>query len=255
MKTPVTVQLPRNHVAVAPIRAVRRAAAHWLTKQHKNVETCIQRFRFKNTVADLDESICLGHVTEYRPGRRPRSAKLHAPNIQIGREADAPHIETLCWALTTLIGPSSSILVTGRHAPRLAELAAVDPGRKIDIRADIVAPQAENIPDGTDRSPPPYDLLLCTETSRDPQMFRGHLRTCGSFASRWILCLRQLESDLVAQESSTVQPISCDALLQLLADECATVHAYFLPDPHVPWLEPVDGPAQVSPLIVACGQS
>lgn len=254
-KVPVTLQLPRNHVVTVPIRAVRRAAAHWLAKQHQSVETSIQRFRFEKAVADLDESICLGHVTEYRPGRRPRSAKLHAPNIQIGREADAPHIETLCWALTTLIGPASSILVTGRHAPRLAELAAVDPGRKIDIRADIVAPHAEEIPDGTDRSPPPYDLLLCTETSRDPQMFRGHLRTYGIFASRWILCLRQLETDPVAHESSTVQPIGCDALLQLLTNECATVHAYFLPDPHVPWLEPVDGPAHVSPLIVACGQS
>ncbi len=255
VQIPVTLQLPRNHAAAAPIRALHRAASHWLVKQHQSVETSIQRFRYGKALTDLDESICLGHVTEYRPGRRPRSAKLHRPNIRIGCEADAHHVEAMCWSLTTLIGPASTILITGRHARRLAELAAVDPGRKIDIQTDIFASSPEAAPDRTALSPRPYDLLLCSETNLDPQTFHEHLRTYGIFAANWILCLRQLEADPAAHERSTTLPINCDALLQLITEECPNVHTYFLPDPHVPWLEPVDGPVDVSPLIVACRQS
>ena len=116
----------------------------------------------------------------------------------------------------------------------MADLAGSDQSRTIDASEELPA-------FGTTDAQ--YDLIICSHVNCDLKQLAVQFKTLKSLAPRWIMCLRQLEP---AGETT------CDDLHTALADPATLVHFYFLPDPHVPWLEPVDGPAPVNPLIAEC---
>ncbi len=228
------LRLPVRHGAAKISGAVRRVIHNRLRRNMHSVTKALQQIRYGRTLLELDESVFLGKPREYRAGSRLRSAKLQAANLKNGNASDKHHLTALHWAMTALIGDESSILMTGYGGRELADLAGSDQSRTIETTEQLPAPGT------TDAQ---YDLIICSHVNCDLQQLADQLKTLESLAPRWIMCLRQLEPSGGA---------TCDLLYATLADLPASVHLYFLPDPHVPWLEPVDGPAPVNPLIADC---
>lgn len=214
--------------------AVRRGLQSRIRRRIQSAAKTLQQIRYGRALDELDESVFLGKPCEYRTGSRPRSAKLVVANLKNGDATDEHHLAAVYWAMMALIGDASSILMAGPGGGALEDLAGADPSRHIDTCEGLPAPGTTDVK---------YDLIICSLLDGDLKQLADHLKTLQSLSHRWIICLRQLDPS---------GGITSDDLYAALAEHASSVHFYFLPDPHVPWLEPVDGPAPVNPLIAEC---
>ncbi|MCH7546850.1 MAG: glycosyltransferase family 1 protein, partial [Planctomycetes bacterium] len=230
-QAPITLHLPRNRGARAPWRSFKRITTLWLNKQRSSAEKKIQRMRYSKAVIDLDESIYIGRRTPYHPGSKPRNARLHPPNINPGNHSDEHHIEALGWAMTVLIGPAKNILVTGPGDEVFASVASADSSRTITTIDQLA--QADS------RTLAGCDLLVCLLQQGEALETMTEL---AAPAPRFLVVLHPVAPS----------PAACDDFHALLTKTYANVSLSFLPDPHVPWLEPMNGPAEISPIIADC---
>ncbi|HEX7010182.1 MAG TPA: glycosyltransferase [Phycisphaeraceae bacterium] len=126
----------------------------------------------------------------------------------------------LAWAVATLIGPAQQIGVAQPYDAHFAQLALVDRSRQL---VTIDGPQ-----------PASCDLAVCLEVHRDADALERSIRACLDASPRAVLLADMPLGDWVAR----------------LRRQWSQVCLYHLPDPDVPWLEPVGSRPIGSALIV-----
>ena len=210
------IEKPRHSTLPYHMRAVPRQMCSIARKCGKSLVK-----RFGPRLWPVDERFYLSESVSYRPGKTPWLARerfmSHAedgPDRKIRREA-------LCWAATALIGQARTMLVSGGDmADIFYKYAQVDPQRHI------------NCPQDTPDLPQDLAVNFVWESGTAQDCLdRGlSIRTLAA-SSLWGFC---------AEEITALG--GTDTLYAKLIAQFETVHFYWLPDPIVPWLEPLPGP-------------
>ncbi|MCP4453907.1 MAG: glycosyltransferase family 1 protein [Planctomycetes bacterium] len=165
----------------------------------------------------VDERFYLSESVAYEPGVQHKYLTYRrAPRGQADFE-QALRSQVLSWAATTLIGRARTILVSETQTAGLfCEFASADSSRQIE-RVDI-------------RTSKNGDVRVCFP--RDKQMLHQVLAQA-DLAPRSIL---GFDAETVALLGGS------DTLYATLKLHFTSVSCFWLPDPVVPWIEPLPGP-------------
>ncbi|NQV33594.1 MAG: glycosyltransferase family 1 protein [Phycisphaeraceae bacterium] len=199
----------------------------------EKVRPKIQRLRqswIKRMARDhwpVDEAYYLSVPVPYDVGSRHKYLRYRrASQVSSGSDR-ALRSQVLCWAATALIRKANSIhVLKSKVAGTFCEYASVDSHRQIrqvDSQRDVTGDLLVGFPSGT--------KALEESVSRR------------SLTPR---CVLGFDAETVALLGGT------DALYGGLSSHFSTVSLFWLPDPVVPWIEPLPGPvAGVSLLVEA----
>lgn len=174
---------------------------------------------------------------------------------------DEPRVQALDWAATVLLRDAKTLVELGSRTGGFAWLAGVDAART--VHACELEPVAlewarqhrgrDNIhylndPDEAERSE--FDLVVSLGGLERADDLGAFLVRCAALAPRAILGTVNRTDD--GSNASRGYLFSPGEMQLLLGQHYATVRLYTLPDPHVPWLEPLGPTDQAQPILAEC---
>jgi spore maturation protein CgeB len=186
-----------------------------------------------------------------------------------GEPFEWPNMLALNWAVTALIRNAKRIIEIGSGTGPFAELSSLDPKRQIDCfeEDDFAREWAEKNrahPNVTFRkhihptASSTYDLLVSLDVFEHVVNMRGFLDLCGSWAPRAVFSTPN--RNLLSSPKHIgpppypphVREFSPGEFLWILRQYYQHVFLYYMPDVHVPWLEPMNIMSSGTPIIAEC---
>lgn len=173
----------------------------------------------------VDERFYLSESVPYEPGTRHKYL-AHRRVSHVRRDkTQALRRQVLCWAATALIRQADSILVLeANETQRFCEYASVEAGRQVQ-KVDAQARKTGNLRVGF-----PVDKTGLMEVLSQREL-----------APRCVLGVDAEALDVLG---------GADALYVALSSHFSKVSLFWLPDPVVPWIEPLPGPVAGVSLLV-----
>jgi len=220
--------------------------------------------------AGVDESVALSEtVAFYRENPEMRGVNMARERLGRGEPFEWPNMLALNWAVTGLIGKARRIAEIGSGTGPFARFAAVDPRRTIHcIEEDDFARewarvhrsagnvrylkgQAEGLEEG-------YDLLVSIDVVEHVFDIRAFLSFCARLAPRAVFTTPNREVVRGPGDAGPppypphVREFDGGEFYWLLKQHYLDVSLYFMPDVHVPWLEPMTIATRGTPLVAVC---
>ncbi len=220
--------------------------------------------------AGVDESLALSQTVEfYRENPEMRGVNMARERLARGEPFEWPNMLALNWAVTALIGDARRIVEIGSGTGPFARFAAVDPRRTIhcieedDFARDwarvhrsagnvrYLKGQAEGLDEG-------YDLLVAVDVIEHVSDVRGFLSFGARLAPRAVFTTPNREVVRGPGDAGPpaypphVREFDGGELYWLLKQHYADVMLYYMPDVHVPWLEPMTIATRGTPLVASC---
>lgn len=218
----------------------------------------------------LDERHILGEeVPAYRENRGMPGVNLARERLTDGNPFEWPNMVALNWAVTSLAGGARSIVEIGSGTGAFARFAALDPGRTLHcFEADDFArewaernrafPNVSYFRTYEGNLQPPYDLLVAVDVIEHVGDLNGFLSFCGGLAPRAVLTtpnrvvVRGPEDSGPPVYPPHVREFDSGEFYWILRLFYAEVSLYYMPDVHVPWIEPMTIGFQGTPIIAHC---
>jgi len=148
-----------------------------------------------------------------------------------------PQEGALRWAITQLIGGATQIGIFDPLGEELERYASVDPNRRIVRIAN---------PDNFSETG--FDLLLCIPDWKDPKAFANALRSFSKMAQAAVVGfpIKTKEND---EQNLTLPNLNAEAVFWMLEALYEDVAIFEMPDPVVPWLEPINFGGELKSLV------
>lgn len=192
------------------------------------------RKRMADVTWPIDERFYLGAKVPYRTNtrfaKRRRACSRRDPGGHEHLEAEA-----LAWAATAMIANAKSILIWGKsdEAKHFYRLARREPRRHIQNESQY----SEGAVAGC-------DLLVAFNADVDEAL--GQMWPVTAETARPRRMILGFCSPQLAEKGGT------NALFHQLRDMFVEVHFYWLPNPIVPWIEPLPGPLANISILIEC---
>lgn len=269
-RAPAKVELPkRRHMDVAvDVAGVGLSQAKRIGRAAKRAVHVDMHHPMKRT--GPDERFYTGQRIEpYHENPEQRGLNMAEQRLKNGKPLDWPNILALNWAVASMIGDAKKIIEVGSGTGPFAEFAAVDPQRTIDCFEDddFARGQAMKLrprPNVTYRKTSEikktvkYELLVSVEVIEHVADLPAYLTMCRKLAPRAIFTTPNRNAVRADDDHGPppypphVREYSAGELYWLLRQHYRTVHLFYQPDAHVPWIEPMTIADRGTPIIAEC---
>jgi spore maturation protein CgeB len=219
---------------------------------------------------EISDQFYLGRkVSSYFENPEMRGINMAKERLSKGEPFEWPNMIALNWAATSLIRDASKIIEIGSGTGPFAELASIDQNRELHCfeEDDFARNWAEkhrahpNVTYQKTLSPAnvdKYDLLVSLDVFEHVGDMRGFLEFCKSLAPRAIfstpnrIVLRGEYDIGPPPYCPHVREFSPGELYWILKQYFRRVSLYYMPDVHVPWIEPMTVATRGTPIIAEC---